>query len=319
MYNAGVYLSAQEHFELALKLKPSDRTIPLWIARSIHRQYQPGVNKPENWAIGMQAVAAYERALAANPGEALRSSLELLTDMGDNELADRWRLRIANAFNVDPKERSEAFTAMAARMLECAHTIDVAVPPEKEKALAHFGGVQLCISSGLEYVEKALKLDPNNATALQHQTGLQLEKQKIEKLVAEHDPTVRVPSGEWRRGDGESVTRNATPLNDCVVDLRQIAFEKGVPITGMAICKPAPLYPPEVKAAGISGVVTVAVSVDEFGKVFYAVPVTGHYLLRPAAVNAAKRAEFKPQEDLGGQLTKASYTLSYYFLLKEGQ
>ena len=319
MYNYGNYRGAQEHFEVALKLKPSDRTIPLWIARAIHRQYQLGVTTPENLATGIEAVAAYERVLSPpNVSEALRASLQLLTDMGDEELADQWRMRIAHSFYVSPQERASAYASMAAKMLDCAHTIDVAVAPGEEKTLADFGLVALCITDGLDYSERALALDPSSTIALEHKNSLQLEKQRNQEMVQDRvPPKVRGTFVQWQRSEGENAAKVGPATTEDGVNLRQMAIEKGVQIKGMAIRKPLPIYPPEVIESRASGAVTVEVEVDEAGKVFSAWAKTGHYLFRRAAVNAAQAAEFAPVYDLNGSVVKSHHTITYYFQPKE--
>src|ERR1041385_6216671 len=55
---------------------------------------------------------------------------------------------------------------------------------------------------------------------------------------------------------------------------------------------PQPSYPPVARAAKASGTVTVQVTVDEQGNVISATPVSGHPLLRAAAVAAARQAKF---------------------------
>ena len=320
MYNYGNYLEARQHFEAALKFQPSDRTIPLWIARAIHHLYRSGIKTSDNWATGMEAVAAYEKALPANATEALHASLDLLTDMGDEELADQWRLRIAHEFNIPPKERSAAYVSMAAKMLECARTIDVAVAPDQAITLADFGGVGLCIVNGLEYCERALALDPNNQVALEHQNSLQLEKERSERMLANRVlPKVRAVGVQWERGEGKGPARNAEAPGEDAADLRQIAIDKGISLRGIAIRKPLPIYSPEAREARVSGFVTVQVNVDEEGKVFSAWANMGHYLLRRAAVNAAQGAEFAPAYDLNGKPMKTGHTITYYFQLKESR
>lgn len=61
-------------------------------------------------------------------------------------------------------------------------------------------------------------------------------------------------------------------------------------VTGQA----QPAYPPEAKRAGASGSVSLHVVVDEGGRVVMAHPVSGHPLLREAAVDAACRSRFTP-------------------------
>lgn len=79
-----------------------------------------------------------------------------------------------------------------------------------------------------------------------------------------------------------------------------------------AVSLPRPAYPPVAKAAGASGTVVVQVIVDETGKVTSATAVSGHPLLRQAAVQAAYQARFKP-EKLNGKPVKVSGTISYNF------
>lgn len=81
-----------------------------------------------------------------------------------------------------------------------------------------------------------------------------------------------------------------------------------------SIFKPVPIYPAKAKDEGISGNVTVVVTADETGKVIEAEALTGHELLKQAAVEAAYRAEFEPTT-LGGHAVKIKGTLTYKFIL----
>ncbi|RMH31749.1 MAG: energy transducer TonB [Acidobacteria bacterium] len=89
---------------------------------------------------------------------------------------------------------------------------------------------------------------------------------------------------------------------------------KGV-INGEAISLPQPPYPPAAKAVRASGDVTVQVTIDEQGNVISAVATSGHPLLRQAAVDAAKRAKFKPTL-LSGQPVKVTGIITYKFILQ---
>lgn len=76
-------------------------------------------------------------------------------------------------------------------------------------------------------------------------------------------------------GDTDEL-RDAGILNDSAIDL------------------PKPVYPPEAKKNNIGGQVQVKVVIDETGKVISAEAVFGPEQLRAAAVEAAKKARFKP-------------------------
>jgi protein TonB len=81
-------------------------------------------------------------------------------------------------------------------------------------------------------------------------------------------------------------------------------------LNGKAISKPQPAYPPIAKAAKASGTVTVQVLIDEEGNVVSAKAVSGHPLLRQAAVDAAYQAKLSPTI-VSGQKVKVSGVLTY--------
>ena len=86
-------------------------------------------------------------------------------------------------------------------------------------------------------------------------------------------------------------------------------------LNAKAVSLPQPAYPASAKAVRASGVVMVQVIVDETGKVTTATAVSGHPLLRNAAVQAAYQARFTPTK-LSGKPVKVSGTISYNFVLE---
>lgn len=84
-------------------------------------------------------------------------------------------------------------------------------------------------------------------------------------------------------------------------------------LNGKAVSKPEPPYPPIAKAAKASGTVTVQVTVDEAGNVISAAAISGHPLLQPAAVAAARQARFTPYK-LNGSPVKVTGVLTYNFV-----
>ncbi|MCA1618831.1 MAG: TonB family protein [Acidobacteria bacterium] len=78
---------------------------------------------------------------------------------------------------------------------------------------------------------------------------------------------------------------------------------------------PVPAYPPLAKAARASGLVKVKVTVDETGRVISAEAVSGHPLLREAAVAAARQARFSPTL-VDGKPVKVDGVVSYNFVLQ---
>ncbi len=83
-------------------------------------------------------------------------------------------------------------------------------------------------------------------------------------------------------------------------------------LNGKATSLPKPGYPPAAKAIRASGAVSVQVLIDESGRVVSASAVSGHPLLRAAAVSAAQGARFSPTL-LSGQPVKVSGVITYNF------
>lgn len=90
------------------------------------------------------------------------------------------------------------------------------------------------------------------------------------------------------------------------------AINGGV-LNGKARSLPAAAYPPAALAVRAAGAVNVQVLVDEKGDVVSAAAVSGHPLLRVAALEAAKKATFAPTL-LNGVPIKVSGVLVYNFV-----
>jgi protein TonB len=84
-------------------------------------------------------------------------------------------------------------------------------------------------------------------------------------------------------------------------------------LNGKATSLPKPPYPPAARAVRASGAVSVQVLIDESGNVVSASAVSGHPLLRAAAVQAARGARFSPTM-LSGQAVKVSGVITYNFV-----
>jgi protein TonB len=86
-------------------------------------------------------------------------------------------------------------------------------------------------------------------------------------------------------------------------------------LTGKAISKPPPAYPPIAKAARAQGTVVVQITVDESGRVISASAISGNPLLQQAAVAAVRNWRFSPTM-LSGQPVKVTGTVTVNFTLQ---
>ena len=87
-------------------------------------------------------------------------------------------------------------------------------------------------------------------------------------------------------------------------------------LNGKATSLPKPVYPAAAIAVRAAGTVAVQVLVDENGEVVSAEVMSGHPLLRSAAVEAAKAASFAPTM-LKGEPVKVSGVLTYNFVVPD--
>ena len=84
-------------------------------------------------------------------------------------------------------------------------------------------------------------------------------------------------------------------------------------LNGRATTLEKPRYPPEARAAGAAGAVSVQVLLDVDGKILSAQAVSGHRLLQFAAREAACRSKF-PSTRLQGQPVMMSGAITYNFV-----
>ncbi len=121
-------------------------------------------------------------------------------------------------------------------------------------------------------------------------------------------------------GNGPAVTNDATPPPPAHTTPTPAPPRESKPvslgvITGKAVSKPAPIYPPLAKAAHVQGAVTLQVLVGEDGHVVNAKVTSGHPLLQQAAVQAVMRWRFTPTL-LSGQPVKVTGVVTCNFTLQ---
>lgn len=127
--------------------------------------------------------------------------------------------------------------------------------------------------------------------------------------------TVRVRGGNFADGTSWGEPTPSAPAATTARGGRSVNVRAGV-LNGKAVSKPAPDYPAEARAQGISGMVTVAITVDEEGKVITAEAESGPELLREPSVRAAYQAKFSPTL-LSGTPVKVSGVVTYNFVIRQ--
>ena len=202
-YREGRYVEAEEHSRKALELDPESKAAPLFIARTIHAQYRPGVAAPENIAKAREAIEAYRQILQNDPQneEAYRAIAFLYERIKEDGKLREWIIARANDSGAEPEKRAEAYIVLASKDWNCSFQITdlptnkvttvsegkATVSYKKPKEQKDFDSAQMCVKRGLEEVENALKFDPNSEPAWSYKTNLLIEASKLAEMDGKTD------------------------------------------------------------------------------------------------------------------------------------
>jgi len=199
-YREGHFEEAESYARRAQELDPDNKTAPQFIARTIHAQYRPGVQAPENVAKARQAIEAYQKILEKNPKdeEAYKAIAYLYGAIKEDDKLRQWIASRATNDSAEPDKRAEAYVVLASKDWDCSYkitelptnkvtTIDQAtnkatVTYKKPKEQKDFDSAQMCVKRGLEEVENAVKFAPNNESAWSYKTNLLLEASKLAEM-----------------------------------------------------------------------------------------------------------------------------------------
>ena len=200
-YKDGRFADAEERFRTAHELDPSQKNAPLFIARAVQQQYKPGVQTPENLAVGEKAVAAYQDILKIDPTneDAYKAIVFLYGQMKNEEKVNQ--LLAERAKNgPTPKSKAEALTILASKQWNCSYEIteqkeNKTTEEKTDKVLIHykkpanqadFDKANQCTGEGLKLAEEAISLDQNNANAWSYKANLLREKMKLAEMSGDN-------------------------------------------------------------------------------------------------------------------------------------
>jgi len=204
-YREGRFPEAEQHSREAAELDPDNKTAPMFIARTIHAQYRPGVQSPDNLAKAQQAIEAYQKILEKNPKdeEAYKAVAYLYGAIKEDDKLRKWISDRAASDQAEPEKRAEAYVVLASKDWDCSFkiteqpavkttTIDpsnnkATVSYKKPKEQREFDQAQMCVKQGLSEAENAIKFDPNNESAWSYKTNLLLEASKLAEMDGKTD------------------------------------------------------------------------------------------------------------------------------------
>lgn len=199
-YREGRFVEAEQHSRQAAELDPENKTAPMFIARTIHMQYRPGVQSPENIAKAQEAIEAYQQILQKDPQdeEAYKAIAYLYGAIKEDGKLRDWITQRATSDATEPGKRSEAYVVLASKDWDCSfkitelptHKITTVDPTNNKATVSYkkpkdqkdFDQAQKCVKQGLAEAENAIKFDPNNESAWSYKTNLLLEASKLAEM-----------------------------------------------------------------------------------------------------------------------------------------
>jgi tetratricopeptide (TPR) repeat protein len=197
-YRNRQYTEAQQHFQKSLELNPEQKNARLFIARSIHAQYKPGVEQEANVQKAREAIKAYQDVLANDPNndDAYNAVVYLFRMLKDEQSERNWLMQRANLETAPGEKRSQALTVLASKNWQCSYNTTeqtenkVTVMKEgkaiiqyrKPKQQRDYDEAMKCVADGLQLADKAISLDANSEQAWSFKTNLLLERVKLAKM-----------------------------------------------------------------------------------------------------------------------------------------
>jgi len=204
-YREGHFPEAEQHSRRAAELDPNNKTAPMFIARTIHAQYRPGVQSSENIAKAQEAITAYQQLLANNPAdeESYKAIAYLYEATHQDDKLRQWISSRAASDAAPAEKRAEAYVVLASKDWDCSFkitelptnkttTLDptnnkATVSYKKPKDQKDFDMAQMCVKQGLVEAENAIKFDPMNESAWSYKTNLLLEASKLAEMDGQPD------------------------------------------------------------------------------------------------------------------------------------
>lgn len=169
----------------------------------------------------------------------------------------------------------------------------------------------------VEAYKQAVSLNPKYAEAFSSLGDSYQALKRYEEAISAYNQAVKLKPDFDDAYEGLGDTYLAMNMKE----KSQAAYNKarskkivGGVLNGKALSLPVPQYPAAARAVRVSGSVNVEVTIDETGQVIRAEAVSGHPLLRDAAVTAASQARFTPTK-LSGQPVKVTGIITYNFTL----
>jgi len=197
------YPEAVQHFKTAVELDPTFTTARLYLATAYMSQYIPGADSPENVQMAQTAMDEFNKVLETDPNNtvALASIASLYFHQKKFKEAEEWNLKLIKA---DPKNKEAYYTLgviawtrsfqprMEARA-ELGMKPEDPGPLKDPKIREKLKEENLpIIDAGLEYLRKAIEIDPEYDDAMAYLNLLHRERADLMDTKEEYEKETEI-------------------------------------------------------------------------------------------------------------------------------
>lgn len=299
------YAEAVEMFQHAVDLDPSSATARLYLATAHMQQYIPGADSPENAQMAARAKGEFVKVLDLDPGNtvALSSIAALHLNQKEWREAREWyqRLIAVSPSNADAYYTlgyiawSEWYPAYGQARVRVGMSIDTPGPipdPTVRQDLKDRFGTML--EDGLANLREALEINPQYEDAMSYMNLLTRERADLRDTKADYRSDI-AEADQWMQKALETKRQKAQQSQATAAGVLPQRIRVGGAVQESKLIRRVdPVYPALAQQARIQGVVLLNLIISKEGAVSNVAVLTGHPLLVPAAIEAAKRWVYQP-------------------------
>jgi len=203
-YNQGRMDEAKSYFKEATDYVPDAAVAWLYYGAVLSKDYK-AANGPEKDRLANEALDIFKKALDLSKGDCKieESAMAYITDayseLGKEDEWRNWMIKRAESPCATKQAKATTYHAIAVKYWQCAYdqTTRYADKAQITKDAFHYRDmdyeaarpdkkkVEDCIAKGMEFVEKALSIDPEYSEVMYYKGLLYREKQKMTKVEAE--------------------------------------------------------------------------------------------------------------------------------------
>ncbi len=330
------YADAVNAFQKAVEADPAFTTAWLYLGTAYMQQYIPGADAPENQSNADKAEAAFQRVLQSDPANlvALSSLASLNLNQKNWDSARSWYKQL---LNIDPNNAEAYYSTAFADWAQWypaygqARTKSGMAPaqpgpiPDPAVRTALRSQWWPTLEDGIWNLNRALEINPKYGDAmaymnlfLRERADLQDTPQQYQQDVREADQWVQRAIEAKKYTAAQPGSTGAPPAPPPPPGPAGASPRLRVSNPPEPVSKIDPVYPPLARQARIQGTVRLDAVLDKEGRVVQLRVLSGHPLLVPAALEAAKQWVYAPTL-LNGEPVQVATEIAVNFILPQPQ